>query len=86
MTKHVLLPHLNCQGEYASVAAQRDSEAADIEKEKQLQATPETRKHEMEELAQVCVPFIHARLISYRALSHTCDIVASDLRQPRALH
>ena len=37
------------------MAAQRDSEAADIEKEKQMQETPEARKHEMEELAQVSV-------------------------------
>ncbi|GAX76928.1 hypothetical protein CEUSTIGMA_g4375.t1 [Chlamydomonas eustigma] len=42
-------------GEYASVAAQRDSEATDIEKERQQQQTPEQRAHEQEELAQIYV-------------------------------
>lgn len=43
-------------GEYASVAAQRDSEAADIEKEKDMQAQgPEARAHELDELTQIYV-------------------------------
>lgn len=42
-------------GEYASVAAQRDSEHADVEKERQMQGTAETRAHELEELAQIYV-------------------------------
>ncbi|KAG1662054.1 hypothetical protein FOA52_005301 [Chlamydomonas sp. UWO 241] len=43
-------------GEYASVSAQRDSEAADIEKERQMQnAGPVERAHEQEELAQIYV-------------------------------
>jgi len=42
-------------GEYASVAAQRDAEAADIEKERLMQQTPEHRAHEQEELAQIYV-------------------------------
>uniref|UniRef100_A0A7S2QV40 Uncharacterized protein n=1 Tax=Chlamydomonas chlamydogama TaxID=225041 RepID=A0A7S2QV40_9CHLO len=42
-------------GEYASVAAQRDAEKADIEKEREMQGTPETRAHELEELTLIYV-------------------------------
>lgn len=41
-------------GEYISVASQRDTEQADIEKERQQQAKgPEARQHELEELAEI---------------------------------
>eukprot|EP00891_Asterochloris_glomerata_P009038 jgi/Astpho2/9038/Aster-02700 len=41
-------------GEYISVASQRDTEQADIEKERQQQANgPEARQHELEELAEI---------------------------------
>ncbi|DBB00345.1 TPA: hypothetical protein ACH3X3_011749 [Trebouxia sp. C0006] len=41
-------------GEYISVASQKDSEKADIEKEKQMQAKgPAARQHELEELAAI---------------------------------
>mmetsp|Transcript_22189 Transcript_22189/g.66185 ORF Transcript_22189/g.66185 Transcript_22189/m.66185 type:complete len:264 (-) Transcript_22189:177-968(-) len=43
-------------GEYASVAAQRDTEAADIKKERDMQAMgPEARAHELDELTQIYV-------------------------------
>ena len=42
-------------GEFASVAAQRDSEQADIEKERKMQEHPETRAHELDELTQIYV-------------------------------
>jgi len=43
-------------GEYISVAGQRDTEEADIEKERQMQARgPEAQKHELEELTQIYV-------------------------------
>lgn len=42
-------------GEFASVAAQRDSEQADIEKERKMQERPETRAHELDELTQIYV-------------------------------
>jgi hypothetical protein len=41
-----LSPHC-LSGEYASVAAQRDAEAADIEKERLMQQTPEHRFDEV---------------------------------------
>ena len=37
------------------MAAQRDSESADIEKERQMQLTPESRAHELEELTMIYV-------------------------------
>ena len=45
---------LQAVGEYISVASQRDTEQADIEKERQQQAKgPEARQHELEELAEI---------------------------------
>ena len=43
-------------GEYISVASQKDTELADVEKERQQQeAGPQTRAYELEELAQIYV-------------------------------
>ena len=43
-------------GEYISVASQKDTELADVDKERQQQeAGPTTRAHELEELAQIYV-------------------------------
>ncbi len=43
-------------GEYISVASQKDTELADVDKErKQQEAGPRTRAHELEELAQIYV-------------------------------
>lgn len=43
-------------GEYISVASQKDTEEADVEKERQQQEKgPEAREHELEELAQIYV-------------------------------
>ena len=43
-------------GEYISVASQKDTEEADVEKEREQQEkSPETRDHELEELAQIYV-------------------------------
>lgn len=43
-------------GEYISVAGQRDTEEADIQKEREQQAKgPEAQRHELEELAQIYV-------------------------------
>ena len=43
-------------GEYISVSSQKDTEEADVEKERQQQEKgPETRRYELEELAQIYV-------------------------------
>ena len=41
-------------GEFISVSSQRDTEAADIEKERiEQEKGPEARQHELEELTQI---------------------------------
>ncbi len=43
-------------GEYISVSSQRDTEEADIQKERDMQAKgPEAQQHELEELTQIYV-------------------------------
>jgi VIT1/CCC1 family predicted Fe2+/Mn2+ transporter len=42
-------------GEYISVSSQRDTELADIDKEKEAQRTRSSRLEELEELAQIYV-------------------------------
>ena len=55
MTNHVGALSM-AAGEYISVASQKDTELADVDKERQQQeAGPATRAHELEELAQIYV-------------------------------
>ncbi|CAL8470039.1 g9581 [Coccomyxa elongata] len=62
-------------GEYISVASQKDTEEADVEKERRQQEKgPEAREHELEELAQIYVgrgcPYSLAREVA-ETLSRT---------------
>ncbi len=66
-------------GEYISVASQKDTEEADVEKEREQQeGSAETREHELEELTQIYV----ARGLEYNLARE----VTSSRAQPLQLH
>ena len=71
-------------GEYISVASQKDTEEADVEKEREQQeGSAETREHELEELTQIYV----ARGLEYNlAREVSCSTTAAAPLDKRAWH
>ena len=69
-------------GEYISVASQKDTELADVDKERQQQeAGPSAREEELEELAQIYV----SRGLDYGLATQVCLLLCSQscsLRSP----
>lgn len=59
-------------GEYISVASQKDTEEADVDKEREQQEKgPETREHELEELTQIYVE----RGLDYTLAKEVCLLI-----------